>query len=288
MNIIKNFLKKDHRNNILYIIIDSARYDAAIKASTPNMDNFGTWERRWSFSSWTFPSHHVYMMGMTPHKSPSNVYASEVYKEDFVKWIDRSGVDDVSFKNFVPHLNLNTFLKKYDYETHAMVSMPVLNPKTNFNTEFDSCELMSNHNDFAGIIEKLEFPKDKPQFYMLNLGEAHYPYRLHGEPDVPILHGVHGVFKHLDDFVKDGNIDPSKSEEEFLDMEQMKRLQNNQVECIEYIDGLMADLFNKCPKNTWIIITSDHGELFGEEGYFGHGPIFHEKVFEIPFMEGRI
>ena len=68
----------------------------------------------------------------------------------------------------------------------------------------------------------------------------------------------------------------------------MKRFQSKQVECIEYIDGLMADLFNKCPKNTWIIITSDHGELFGEEGYFGHGPIFHEKVFEIPFMEGRI
>ena len=28
------------------------------------------------------------------------------------------------------------------------------------------------------------------------------------------------------------------------------------------------------------------GELFGEGGYFGHGPIMHEKCFEVPFVEG--
>ncbi|HHZ87572.1 MAG TPA: metalloenzyme, partial [Chromatiaceae bacterium] len=29
------------------------------------------------------------------------------------------------------------------------------------------------------------------------------------------------------------------------------------------------------------------GELFGEGNYFGHGPIMHEKVFEVPFVEGK-
>jgi len=28
--------------------------------------------------------------------------------------------------------------------------------------------------------------------------------------------------------------------------------------------------------------------LFGEEGYFGHGPIQHDKVFEVPFVEGKL
>jgi len=42
------------------------------------------------------------------------------------------------------------------------------------------------------------------------------------------------------------------------------------------------------PPNTHIMVTSDHGELFGEDGYFGHGPIIHEKVFEVFFVEGRI
>jgi glucan phosphoethanolaminetransferase (alkaline phosphatase superfamily) len=35
-------------------------------------------------------------------------------------------------------------------------------------------------------------------------------------------------------------------------------------------------------------VTSDHGELFGEAGYFGHGPIAHDKVFEVPYVEGLL
>jgi membrane-anchored protein YejM (alkaline phosphatase superfamily) len=39
---------------------------------------------------------------------------------------------------------------------------------------------------------------------------------------------------------------------------------------------------------THFIITADHGDLFGEDDYFGHGPIFHEKVYEVPFVEGKL
>ena len=45
-------------------------------------------------------------------------------------------------------------------------------------------------------------------------------------------------------------------------------------------------LYDAVPPDTWIVVTSDHGELFGEDGYFGHGPIMHRKVFEVPFVEG--
>ena len=49
-----------------------------------------------------------------------------------------------------------------------------------------------------------------------------------------------------------------------------------------------SDSSTSCPPRTWIVVTADHGELFGEGGYFGHGPIAHEKVFEVPFVEGLI
>mgnify|MGYP000503011707 CR=1 FL=1 len=49
----------------------------------------------------------------------------------------------------------------------------------------------------------------------------------------------------------------------------------------------LCRLIERCPENTWFMIMSDHGELFGEDGYFGHGPIMHEKVFEVPFVEGK-
>jgi len=35
-------------------------------------------------------------------------------------------------------------------------------------------------------------------------------------------------------------------------------------------------------------VTSDHGELFGEDRFFGHGPVCHEKVLEVPFVEGVV
>jgi arylsulfatase A-like enzyme len=47
-------------------------------------------------------------------------------------------------------------------------------------------------------------------------------------------------------------------------------------------------LWDLLPKDTWVIVTADHGELFGEDGYFGHGPILHDKVLEVPFLEGKL
>lgn len=57
---------------------------------------------------------------------------------------------------------------------------------------------------------------------------------------------------------------------------------------VSYVDTVIAKLFDRLPSNTWVIVTSDHGELFGEERYFGHGPVMHEKVFEVPFVEGMV
>ena len=57
---------------------------------------------------------------------------------------------------------------------------------------------------------------------------------------------------------------------------------------MRYLDGVIAELYDMVPKDTYVIVTSDHGELFGELGYFGHGPIMHEKCFEVPYLEGKI
>ena len=54
-------------------------------------------------------------------------------------------------------------------------------------------------------------------------------------------------------------------------------LRDRQVDAVQYLDGVVEELFDLVPENTYITITSDHGELFGEDGYFGHGPIQHEE-----------
>lgn len=271
--------------NFVYIIMDSCRYDSYLRAKTPNMDRIAAGEQRWSYASWTAPSHHSIFMGQVAHTSPTRVLASEVYKKEFAKWVDRLDVPDLSFKSFVPELSLAKVLGSHGYRTEGRVSMPVLNPFTGFKRFFDSYKLMSNHNDFAGMIEEIEFSNNQPGYFFMNLGETHYPYMLKDE-NLPIISGVHGVVKGMDAAIaRTGDL--PEEEDQFFSSEDMAALHDQQVRCVEYIDGWLGALIEKAPKGTHFIVTSDHGECFGEGDYFGHGPVMHEKVFEIPFLEGR-
>ena len=276
-------------NNYILIVFDSCRYDSFIRARPKVMRKLGRVEKRWSYASWTAPSHYNLLMGLLPHKSPKHVFASEYYKKDFFKFNERLGAENIEFKSLVPELYFPLFLKeKLGYRTHARVSLPVLNPRTILNQGFDSYRLMADHNDMRAMVREMRFPKDRPSFYLLNVGETHYPYALPDEPpeEWPRISGVHGVFKHLDDHVVGGKL--VRGKKRFFDEKALKELRQRQIKAVKYLDQVVEELFDIVPKNTYITITSDHGELFGEDGYFGHGPIQHDKVLEVPFVEGKL
>lgn len=273
--------------NLVILTYDSCRFDSVMAARRPNLSRLGEIERRYSYASWTAPSHFTFLMGLVPHRSPPHVYASEVYKEDFGRWGDRLGIDRLDFQTFLPQLSLPGMLKRHGYRTVARVSMPVLNPFTVLNNAFDDYKLMPNHSDFAGMVSEIEFSRDQPSFFFCNLGETHYPYMLDGSA-MPHISGLHGVAKDLaaqgdaGGRIKGTDVDA----EHFVTDEVMKELHAQQIRCVEYLDDLLGALIDKAPSDTWFMVMGDHGEAFGEEGYFGHGPVMHEKVFEIPFVEG--
>jgi Sulfatase len=279
---------KSARNHYVLIVFDSCRYDSFLAARPRTMRKLGKVERRWSYASWTAPSHYNLLMGLMPHTSPRNVYASEYYKNDFFKFNERLGEGGIEFKSFVPRLYLPVLLQKLGYRTNAMVSLPVLNPATVLNSGFDSYRLMEKHNDMRAMVRQMRFSEDQPTFHLLNVGETHYPYALPDEPEDewPRISGVHGVFKHLDEAIVGGKL--RRGRDKMFDNRKLAKLRDRQIEAVRYLDGVVEELFDLAPKNTYITITSDHGELFGEEGYFGHGPIHHEKVLEVPFVEGKL
>ena len=271
--------------NLVVVILDSLRYDSWLAAEPTTLAQLGPVERRWSYATWTAPSHYNLLMGLLPHTSPPEVYASEYYKQDFLRYGERLGVPDMEFKRLLPSIFLPTYLKhSLGYRTHARVSMPVLNKYTAINRDFDSYELMPKHNDMAAMLPEMRFEQDAPSFYMLNVGETHYPYATPDEDPSkwPHISGVHGVFKRLDERTEDGDMI------EFFDETSLRELHARQVEATRYLDGVFARLFDLLPSDTWVVVTSDHGELFGEERFFGHGPIMHEKVLEVPFVEGIV
>lgn len=276
------------RNNYVLIVFDSCRYDAFLKARPKTMRKLGKVERRWAYASWTAPSHYNLLMGLMPHTSPRGIYASDYYQRDFLKFNERLGSEGIEFKQFVPRLYLPIILQRLGYKTHAMVSMPVLNPLTLLNSGFDTYKLMEHHNDMRAMLREMTFPEDQPSFYLLNVGETHYPYALPSElqEQWPRISGVHGVFKHLDSHVVGGKLRSVNAQP--FNQAKLRELKHRQIDAVKYLDGVVEELFDLLPANTYVTITSDHGELFGEDGYFGHGPIQHEKVLEVPFLEGKL
>lgn len=272
------------------LILDSCRFDSFVEAKPSNMLRLGELQRRYSYATWTAPSHYNLLTGLLPHTTPPNVYASEYYKEDFFNYNARLGAKDVDFAKMVPALWFPGFLRNtLGYRTNARVSLPVLNPKTGINRDFDSFQLMDKHNDMASMLPTLTFTTERPSFYMLNVGETHYPYAKPDEDSSmwPRISGVNGVFKKMGEAVDaQGNL--VKDDTAFFDDDKMRQLHERQVDTVRYLDSVFEKLYDICPKDTHIVVTADHGELFGEAGYFGHGPIMHDKCFEVPFLEGKI
>ncbi|HGY92175.1 MAG TPA: metalloenzyme [Planctomycetes bacterium] len=280
-------------NHFIIITLDSCRYDSFMAANPKTISKLGKVEKRYSYASWTAPSHYNLLTGLLPHTSPENVYASEYYKEDFFNYNERCGAKGIEFAKMVPGLWFPGLLRnQLGYKTCARVSLPVLNPKTGINRDFDDFQLMDSHNDMAAMLPTMKFDADRPEFYMLNVGETHYPYAKPDEDSSmwPRISGVNGVFRKMNDQIEGAEgEDKFKEDFQFFDQDKLDQLRERQIDTVRYLDEeVFPKLYDMVPKNTWIIVTADHGELFGEAGYFGHGPIMHDKCFEVPYLEGKI
>lgn len=61
----------------------------------------------------------------------------------------------------------------------------------------------------------------------------------------------------------------------------------HQVEAAEFLDSRLPRLFSTLPQDTIVILCGDHGDCFGEDGYWGHG-FNHPAVLEVPLAIFRL
>ena len=270
--------------NLVVVVLDSLRYDAWIAADPPNLKRLGKVERRWSYATWTAPSHYNLLMGLLPHTSPPNVYASEYYKEDFRRYGERLGIEEMGFKRLLPSLFLPTYLKhSLGYRTHARVSMPVLNPETihqprlrQLQADADPTTTWRRCSPSSASTTRRRRSTSSTSARRTTPTRARTRTRASGRASPA------STASSSASTTTTIRIQPR----EFFDQTKLNELQARQIDVVGYVDGVFAQLFDLLPDNTWVIVTSDHGELFGEQRYFGHGPIMHEKVLEVPFVEG--
>jgi arylsulfatase A-like enzyme len=114
-----------------------------------------------------------------------------------------------------------------------------------------------------------------PLFVFANYIDAHGPYA----PPAPFR----------------GRFAPATLEErsEHLSLEQSPerraQLMARYDEEIAYLDHQLGELFRALEeqgllRNSWVFVTADHGEAFGEHGVLEHGTTVHEEVVHVPLI----
>lgn len=129
---------------------------------------------------------------------------------------------------------------------------------------------------------------DTSAFLYLHYNETHYPYtppkrflepfaREIGQSVDEILDRSRSIFEDVFDMVaRNLPLDPA-------DLEAIQAAYDAEL---AYIDHLIGELFDhvqeQVPGETVFVVTSDHGETFGEHGWLGHHVLMTDELLHVP------
>jgi len=263
------------------LVLDSCRYDsmAAAWPSLRNIPQLGQLQRAYSLSTWTFTSHILFTLGRLPwidRRPDSSQQKTEL--ADLRLWKTRLGMqEDFPFRE---ERDLRTGLHRLGYELNAITSANPLTEDSRFRFFVDNLASVGQfENCLERVLPKLNF--SKPQYLIINICETHYPY-YDGAYDPQFSpYYLHGFAAQMRAAAEDTVVTIPSYTQELLD-----RMQQRQVDSIRYVDALLPRLFERLPANTYMTITADHGDCFGEDGFVGHGEVWNKMVLEVPFLEG--
>ena len=125
---------------------------------------------------------------------------------------------------------------------------------------------------------------DRPFFAFLNFYDAHHPYQLpatgiHRFGVAPSSDREWAVIRHWPEIVKH---EPSERQIAFA--------RDSYDDCVAGLDEQLGQLIDELERRavlerTWVIITADHGESFGEHpGVFLHGATLYQTESHVPLV----
>lgn len=283
----------------LLVTLDSCRFDSL--ADTPEGDALARrlWpapkskrspdcvERRWTTATWTGPAHYAFLSGALPHVArPKDTHRTpDLYRGGISHIAESLEIPTISFSEaFLRTLSLPMTLPMFGYRTHLLAGLPVLNRGTPIGRMFHEAVLLTSIRTQLDLALAALNESRSPAFVMLNARETHYPYATEeapADPGDPILSGLHGAAKSL----AAGEGVPM-AVFEWLTPERLRALHVRQTEAARFCARLLLGAVDRLPKGTRVTVTADHGEAFGEGGWFGHGPVVDPIVLEVPWIDG--
>ncbi len=125
---------------------------------------------------------------------------------------------------------------------------------------------------------------NRPFFLFVNYMEAHAPYlppgkfkTLFTDKDKPVSH-YHILMSKVKNSESAGELS--------TELKQLVDLYDGELSYLDYQFKTLIDSLSNLGvlKNTVVIVTSDHGEAFGEHGEFNHGGTLYEEEINVPFI----
>jgi len=269
---------------ILLISIDTLRNDAVGAlggaVATPHLDRFAAeaevWSRHYAAASWTKPSHASLLTGFHPETH-------------------RAVTLEQAMDPAIP--TLAGRFRYADLMTAALVfDCTWLSPRWGFGKGFDSYRVSRWRAERQGgaAAQWVLDHRDDNFFFFLHTFEPHsdfkrLPYEAPGLTQKAIAErfGVPG-FGCRGGRCASQFVNGLHHREVPLEPHDAEILRHSYDAGVRYLDRAMGELFNALrASGMWdrmlIVLTSDHGEAFGERGGFGHNTL-HEEIVRVPLM----
>jgi membrane-anchored protein YejM (alkaline phosphatase superfamily) len=258
--------------NFILITFDSCRYDAYCDAKTPILDSFGSTLPAQSPATYTYAAHQSFFVGILPNGSDPLPYYNR-FTRQLIGLIEVGETPTKKSTYFTVASDKDAIdgFRKAGFQTVGTGAMNWFR-QTSLISSFEQFAMLKDaEKQVDYILEKLD--RSRPFFAFMNFGETHDPFDYRGK-SVPCPVRVQARLMSWP---------PSESGPVGRDHEAYW----HQVESIEFLDRQLGRLFTALPANTVAILCGDHGECFGEDGYWGHG-VNHPKVFEVPLSIFRL
>jgi hypothetical protein len=255
--------------DVLFVTLDSCRYDAFEQAHAPNLRALGPLVRAWSPSYFTYGAHASFFQGFTPgDPSRREPYVNPKYAKIFrMGSTSHPGAAPPYFalegRSIVDGFN------RLGYVTVGTGAVGWFDPATETGRQLSADfgrfrypgRIGALREQRSWLLDEVRTARDRdaPVFAFLNVGETHVPYWHEGAPWPATFTCV--------PFAADNDAAESH---------------RRQVACIEWIDAELAPLLKQFA-DAAIIVCSDHGDCWGEDGLWEHG-VHHAKTLEVPLI----
>ena len=264
-----------HPDSVLFITLDSCRYDTFVDAQTPNLGRVGPLHRAMAPSHFTYGSHAAMFVGFTPSLPGA---AQPFLDNKFAKLFKLDGPGFAASKNSGFDLTGRSIVDGFGrlgYRTLGSGAVRWFDPSTAPGVHLTQ-DFAAFH--YAGNTWRLREQLDwlaarfgetsgemggQREFVFLNVGETHAPYYHEGAPWA----------------ASDNPCRPYQRED------RSQACRDRQRSALEYADGLLGPLLARFEGAT-ILACADHGECWGEDGLWEHG-VSHAMTLTVPLLMRR-